>query len=79
MKIETMNELEQLLIFSGWFKEGRTIKETITRFDFYGFRGEIFTTILNMEERKILYTYPSKEGTCYRLTVQPDVESDIGV
>lgn len=74
-----MNELEELFINSGWFTSGKTIQETIERFHLYGFRGEIFTTILNMEERKILYTYPSKEGTCYRLTVQPDVESDIGV
>jgi len=33
-----------------------------------------------MYKRKIIYTYPSKfMGICYRLSVQPDVESDIGI
>lgn len=75
-----MNELEELFIDSGWFKFGKTRQETVKQFEKHGYSEyDIYGTILDMNSRKILYSYPSKEGLCYRLLVQPDIELDIGV
>ncbi len=74
-----MNNIEKEILFSGWFKTGKTLQETINKFDLFGMKGEIFNTVLNMTEKGILYTYPTKLGICYRLTIQEDKELDIVV
>ncbi len=75
-----MNKLEKLLINSGWFKVGKTIGETITQFESSEYeQDDIMETVFDMHEWGVLYTYPSKDGTRYRFTVQADEEFDIGV
>lgn len=75
-----MDSLEKILIISGWFKSGKTLQETIEKLKIYGYtETETIEKVLNMHKFKILYTYPSKKGSCYRLTVQADKELDVGV
>jgi hypothetical protein len=75
-----MNELEQKMISSGWFSSGKTLGETIAQFESLGYEQDKITeTVFDMHEWGILYTYPSKVGECYRLSIQAEPEFDIGV
>ena len=75
-----MNELERKMISSGWFASGKTLGVTIAKFESLGYeQDEIIEIVFDMHEWGVLYTYPSKNGECYRLSVQAEPESNIGV